>query len=527
MSVIQLRGDIGSEVYYEFDNESRPLGEGGMGIVYRGIRISPEGRRVVAIKCIKDGLATSVIERARREASIRIKNDNLIEMIDFIEADVKDVLGMTAHQYFIVSELVMGVSLDDILEGRTNDQNGQSVPAAVEMYSLMQNNRYRFALKVVSNVLKGLIALHGAGYIHRDIDPTNIMVTAEGHIKLIDFGIAKQFKSLGTLDKALTSVGEFIGKPTYASPELILGDVKSQQETTDIYAVGILFYQLLTGTPPFAGTHQEVIKAHINKKLPLNKLKHKASADVIKKACEKEHNNRYRSAAEFLVEVDRLYPKRYPDPAPNYALWALIASGVVLVGVVAFLMLRKNTPSSEFTGRNFNEIQALLSNPGTFNAGLASLDSIVDQAISDETTILTDDHVKALKLRADLYRDSVGYMSASLKAVRDAATKNNLKLNSDSTYILHNILAERQPTKEHYILVATDHYEKSSAQLNVPASQLEHAAINAAKELETANQYLDKAKECLENPADSVRVNALGIKIKSLAERINNSQRKQ
>ncbi len=61
MSIIQLRGDIGSGVYYEFDNESRPLGEGGMGIVYRGIRVSAEGRRIVEIKCIKDGLAASVI----------------------------------------------------------------------------------------------------------------------------------------------------------------------------------------------------------------------------------------------------------------------------------------------------------------------------------------------------------------------------------------------------------------------------------------------------------------------------------
>jgi len=527
MSIIQLRGDIGSGVYYEFDNDSRPLGEGGMGIVYRGIRVSAEGRRIVAIKCIKDGLAASVIERARREASIRIKNDNLIEMIDFIEADVKDVLGMTAHQYFIVSELVMGVSLDDILEGRTNDQNGQSVPAAVEMYNLYHSNRYRFALKVTSNVLKGLIALHGAGYIHRDIDPTNIMVTAEGHIKLIDFGIAKQFRSLGTLDKALTSVGEFIGKPTYAAPELILGDVKSQQETTDIYAVGILFYQLLAGTPPFTGTHQEVIKAHLNKKIPFKKLKHRASADVVAKACAKEHGNRYRSAAEFLVEIDRLYTKKYPDPTPNYMLAAAVAVVVVLIGIIAFLLLKPKASHPIPDGRNYSEIQSLLSDPSTFKEGLASLDSMVELVTSDETIIITEDQIKAIKLRADLYRDSIGYMSASLRTVREAARKNNMRWNSDSTYILHGLLAQRRPTKEHYTLVATDYYEKSSAELNVPESRQEEAKINAAKELETANQYLDKAKDCPENPADSVRINALEIKIRALEERINNCQPKK
>lgn len=525
MSIIQLRGDIGSGVYYEFDNESRPLGEGGMGIVYRGLRISQEGRRVVAIKCIKDGLAASVIDRARREASIRLKNDNLIEMIDFIEADVKDVLGTTAHQYFIVSELLMGVSLDDIIEGRTSDQNGQSVPAAVEMYNLYHSNRYRFALKVVSNVLKGLIALHGAGYIHRDIDPTNIMVTAEGHIKLIDFGIAKQFRSLGTLDKALTSVGEFVGKPTYASPELILGDVKSQKETSDIYAVGILFYQLLAGIPPFVGTHQEVIKAHLNKKLPLSKLKHKASGDVIGKACEKEQSNRYQSAAEFLVEVDKLYPKRYPDATPNYLLYGVIGLAVALIGVIICLVIPKPTPNSS-TGRNYSEIQALLSDPMTFNSGLASLDSMVSMVTSDESTIITEEQIKAIKLRADLYRDSIGYMSASLSKVREAAERNNVQWNSDSTYILHGLLAQLSPSKEHYTLVATDYYEKSSAQLNTPTTVPGEAAQNAVKELSTANQYLKKAKECPENPADSVRVNALEMKIKALEERIINSQRK-
>ena len=87
-----------------------------------------------------------------------------------------------------------------------------------------------FALLVIKNILSGIMALHDKGYIHRDLDPSNIMITSDRKIKIIDYGIAKQLSTLTTQDQQLTTAGQFMGKATYASPELVVGDVVHQNE---------------------------------------------------------------------------------------------------------------------------------------------------------------------------------------------------------------------------------------------------------------------------------------------------------
>ena len=122
--------------------------------------------------------------------------------------------------------------------------------------------------------------MHDAGYIHRDIDPTNIMLTNDVRIKIIDLGIAKKVNDLGSTDKAMTVSGIFIGKPEYAAPELVLGDIKHQNATTDIYAVGILLYQCIVGQVPFKGPHHEVLEMQLRKKLPLHNIKNQKSNSI-------------------------------------------------------------------------------------------------------------------------------------------------------------------------------------------------------------------------------------------------------
>lgn len=305
MAIIRLQNEFEKNIYYEYDSSSKPLGEGGMGRVFRGKRIETNSQGVVlrernvAIKCMYDNLPEHVIMRARREASIRIKSLNLIEMIDFVE--VKK--GQNVY-YHVVSELLDGVNLDELLEGRVDNHDGSPNPFAKKLYNQYQQNRKAFIGMVFRGLLSGISVLHDQGYIHRDIDPSNIMITSDGVVKLIDFGIAKKIDDLVTTDKQLTTDGQFAGKVCYAAPELVLGDLKHQSYTTDIYALGITLFQFATGHLPFEGAFTDVYKNQLNSKLPLKEVNDKALRAIIDKATEKEQRKRYLSAAEFRVAID-------------------------------------------------------------------------------------------------------------------------------------------------------------------------------------------------------------------------------
>lgn len=308
MPFIRLQNENGDRnVYYEFDPNTLPLGEGGMGRVFRGLQIDRRSRltRDVAIKMMFDDLPDHVIERARREASIRIVNENILEMIDFVEVHERDAYGkVIATHYHVVSEFLDGVNLDELLLGKTANRNGVTNQTAAWYYSEYLNNRAGFVGKVFRNILSGIMALHDAGYIHRDIDPSNIMITSDGKIKLIDFGIAREINALG-LERHLTNTGQFIGKPYYAAPELVLGDLAHQDYRTDIYALGIMLFQLTTGHLPFDGAMHEVCDKQLHDNLPLNEVKDKGIRKIIAKATDKKQEKRYQTAAEMRVAIDR------------------------------------------------------------------------------------------------------------------------------------------------------------------------------------------------------------------------------
>lgn len=347
MAIIKLKGNSVQDrnVYYEFDTDTEPLGEGGMGKVYRGRQISELTgiSRDVAIKFMFDGLPQSVIDRARREASIQVVSENLIEMMGFIETTSEGPNHSVRSHYHVVSELLSGVMLADLLNGVTSTKDGRQITFAQNLYRMYKEDRANFALIIMKNIASGIMTLHDKGFIHRDIDPTNIMVTEDGKIKLIDFGIAKKLPNhntaggdrLSTQDRSLTMTGQFVGKPQYAAPELVVGDIDYQNETTDIYAMGILFYQLLVGRLPFIGPITKVLEAQKNQKTPVKNIAGIKDVDdfrtVVAKATEKEQGKRYQSAAEFRVALDAigsgLGPKR----------WVYYAGGAVLVIILIAL----------------------------------------------------------------------------------------------------------------------------------------------------------------------------------------------
>lgn len=341
--ILQGEEEKRKNIYYEVDTLNPVIGEGGMGKVMRGVCVDKANNNTkpVAIKFLYGNLPPHAIERARREASIQLRNDNLVEMLGFIETETAS----GNKHYHVVSELLHGISLSSLLEGKCSDSDGKEIPFACKMLQEYRADAVRFAKVIVMNVLSGLVALHDAGYIHRDIDPTNIMLTDDGHIKLIDFGIAKKENKLTTNDRGLTSSGVFMGKAEYAAPELVLGDLKHQNQTTDIYAMGILLFQCIVGHVPFEGPSNIVLDNQLHKKLPLSLIKDKGIRNVIACATDKDQKVRYQSASQMRVAMEGLdgIQRQMKKSTKRTIVLFLFVIIVGLLGVAVFVYNDRNT----------------------------------------------------------------------------------------------------------------------------------------------------------------------------------------
>lgn len=326
MVVVKLQGDMEKDtgIYYEVDLGCDPIGIGGMGKVYEGKLVNETTgiTRAVAIKFMYEDLLPQAIEKARREASIRLHNDNLLEMLGFLETEEEDSMGVLRKHYHVISEKLDGITLQEVIEGSvpSPDEDGGF---GMRLYNEYKNQRKEFALRVIKAVLSGVVAMHDAGFIHRDIDPSNIMLTTDGKVKLIDFGIAKKMTTLTTNDRSFTVDGKFIGKAKYAAPEQVLGDISHQNQSTDIYAVGILMFQLLCGKLPFVGPDHEVMQMQIKEKMPISEIKDSSLREIVRRATEKNQGKRYQSASEFRAALDN--PKRsFPIGIVFYLILAAI-----------------------------------------------------------------------------------------------------------------------------------------------------------------------------------------------------------
>lgn len=345
MTIYRLQGfkEKQKGIYYEYDADSIPLGEGAMGRVYKGYCINDKSKSKtpVAIKAIFDNIPDRVIERARREAAVRIDSPYLLHMLGFVEMPFTSTVNGQAIRiirYFVVMEILSGVTLHDLVQGVCTDKDGNSILAVKKLYDAYVADKNATIQHIMAKVLRGVMALHNANYIHRDIDPSNIMITSEGHVKLIDFGICKPINSLGTLDQNLTSTGVFMGKVNYAAPELVIGDVAHQGPTTDIYALGILLFQLCTRHLPFTGDDNDVLLAHMRKPLPLSEVEKRPLRKIIKKATEKSQGLRYSSAEQMLEELESI--DFGVTPINTKLMYGSIAVAVIIV-----MLLFPNGPS--------------------------------------------------------------------------------------------------------------------------------------------------------------------------------------
>ena len=216
MQIRRLQGQTEKQkgIYYEYDADSPPLGEGGMGVVYRGFCVDEKSgvRTEVAIKALHDNLPEEVYARAEREASIQFRHDNLVEMLGLISVFEKNRWGEVIYHHYVISEFLHGMEMSDLLVGHFDNVTDQDNDFARNLYRNYVKDKENTSIYIIKNILSGVLALHDKGYIHRDIDPSNIMVTNNGCIKLIDFGIAKNLNALGSKDKLMTAAGKFSGK---------------------------------------------------------------------------------------------------------------------------------------------------------------------------------------------------------------------------------------------------------------------------------------------------------------------------
>jgi serine/threonine-protein kinase len=240
---------------------------------------------VVALKVLKPELAGDDVnvERMREELRLarRITHPNVLRTFDLGTVDLDGVDGVP----YITMEYVQGVTLARLLEhaGRLSLGGG---------------------LRVARQLCHGLAAAHAEGVVHRDIKPPNLLLQPNGNVKLMDFGIARRQRRS---DPGLTSVGWVMGTPLYLAPEQLRGEEPDGR--TDLYACGVVFYEMFTGAPPFAGaSHAEIAAKTIGAEPPPPSAAWPEIppplAAVILRCLAKERAERPADVGELLAELE-------------------------------------------------------------------------------------------------------------------------------------------------------------------------------------------------------------------------------
>ncbi|HEU4414029.1 MAG TPA: protein kinase, partial [Candidatus Angelobacter sp.] len=258
---------------YEITGE---LGRGAMGVVYKAL--DPTIGRTVALKTMRldvHGLdAQEMVRRFQNEARAAgvLNHPNIVTIYDAGERD-----GI----FYIAMEFIEGTTLHELLAEKR-------VLATEEVVQLTRQ------------ICRGLDYAHSNGIIHRDVKPANIMITANGTVKIMDFGIAKS-------GGQVTNTGQVLGTPNYMAPEQVKG--RPLDGRSDLFSLGVILYEMLTGEKPFVGQNVTTIIYKIVNETPitprdLDVTVHPGLSAIVTKALAKAPDDRYQTGADLVRDLE-------------------------------------------------------------------------------------------------------------------------------------------------------------------------------------------------------------------------------
>ncbi|MCE7974035.1 MAG: hypothetical protein DYG92_06875 [Leptolyngbya sp. PLA1] len=302
------------------------IGTGGMGSVYLATQGRP--RRTVALKVIRRGVATAaMIRRFEHEAEVlgRLQHPGIAQIY---EAGAASVGPGEYPQPYIAMEYI----------------DGESLSAHAKSHGLTRAQK----LELMARVCDAVQHAHQRGVIHRDLKPGNILVDRTGQPKILDFGVARAADADLRVATLQTSVGQLIGTLPYMSPEQVLADPSEVDTRSDVYALGVMLYELLTGKLPLDVGSRPIPEAArlIREETPsrLSSISREYRGDVetiVAKAMDKQKRRRYQSAAELAEDI-RLHLRGMPISAKQDSAWYVLVKQAqrhrVVAGVGAALL---------------------------------------------------------------------------------------------------------------------------------------------------------------------------------------------
>jgi tRNA A-37 threonylcarbamoyl transferase component Bud32 len=471
------------------------IAEGGMGVVFKARQDALN--RIVAVKIMKGGALASEYRRKRfvqeAEAAAALKHTHIVPIHEIAEA--------AGHPYYVM-DYVQGTPIHDTVQ-----KTGMDCDAIA---------------KIMGQISDAVHHFHTRGIIHRDLKPDNILVDAETmEPKVIDFGIAKNL--LQSEDKNMTREGAVLGTPHYMSPEQASGSHNEVDTRSDVYALGAIFYELLTGRLPFAGVDPKVLLFTILDKDPPTPIQVKDDlpwelSAIAMKAMEKDRERRYQTALELKDDI-----RRYLNSEPIEATQAsmayrmakfvkrrkgLVASTsvvvMVVIGLLGFIVQQRVEAADndrEKTAQIVKESKKALA-----SAKKAEEESKKALASAKEAELAQAGQLIEAK-KAQESAKKAEKSAAEAKKNAEEAAKNALKAEAKAKEATAAIAAARESDKGRLIAAAEAQKQAKLAIAN--AAKAEASALEAAKNAEKAVKAELAATRAKEIAADEEKTKRL------------------